>query len=291
MRRSLCLALLALPLSATFAAAGEDDLFSSVAVESVFAGSAARSAGEPTAASADAAVRVTSAAQLAELCRSIGMKPERVDAKTVATTLAHGEWKIPLTLRAAVDRDRVDLVLGLATRKDADAWKSDKLLELIAAPDTGGAYFALDRTKNQLQLRQSLPARALSGAELARELTEMAELAVSRESAWYTEEKKAETTAKTPDSRPATLDGSWVADLGSGEAFAIRLAAGRFALAHVKAGRTTTSKGKAEQAGDRLSLVGDSGVTIRGTVSGATSAGFELALASGRKLSFKKAGK
>ena len=284
MRITIHLALLALMLPAVGSA---DDLFSEVAVESVFAGSSQAS---PTSASTPSAApkstRITSAGQLGSLLRDAGLEPKRVDGKSVDVVIAHGEWTIPTRVRAAVDRGQIDVTMGLVTPKKGSKWTAERLLELLSlAPEAGGAHFAYDRSKGQLQFRQTLSARDLTAQQLSRSLKEMAELAVSREDAWY---KEAETSKQPPTAAPQPLAGAYVAKLGSGEAFALNLTAdGKFALAHVKNGRTTTSKGKAERTGDQLRLVGGS-VTIAGTVSNAGERGFDYTLAGGKKLVFKK---
>lgn len=282
------LALLALCL--TNAARG-DELFSEVAVESVF-GASSKSTGTATTSSSSAAgVRVTGAGQLGELLRELGFEPERVDGRTVTIQVAHGQWTIPTTLQAAIDRGQVDITMGLATPEKGAKWDATKLLKLLADPEAGGAHFAFDSEKGQIQVRQSLSAREVTSSVLETLLKEMAEFAVSRESAWYEEPKESEKAkpATTTAAAPSSIVGSWVASLGEGEAFAIKLTAdGKFQLAHVKAGKTSTSSGKAERTGDQLRLVGDGNVTISGTLSGITAEGFELTLTSGKKLSFKK---
>ncbi|TWT98171.1 hypothetical protein Pla108_23280 [Botrimarina colliarenosi] len=288
MRRFAPLALIALAIAAPVRG---DDLFSEIAVESVFDGSTKAEATGSTAAAP--AKRVTGAGQLSELLREAGMEPERVDAKTVEVKVAHGQWTIPTTLFAAVDRGEVDITMGLATPEKGAKWDANKLLRLLADPETGGVYFAFDSSKGQVQVRKSLSAREVSATRLSRLLTEMAEFAVARETAWY--EESSDLKAKTAEGKgaaPTSLVGSWIASLGEGEAFAIKLTAdGKFNLAHVKAGKTTTSAGKMERTGDQLKLIGDKGVTIAGAVANASAEGFDLTLTGGKVLSFKKAAK
>ena len=284
----LALAILSSPLAPSIGAA--DDLLSKFAVESVFASSVSANTADSQAKTSPSQ-RVTGAGQLGSMLRQSGYKPERIDGKAVRVTVAHGEWTIPTTVRANVGRGQIELTMGLATPKKAAELGTEKLLRLLSgAPDAGGSYFAYDADLGQIQLRQAVSARDLTSGRLARMLTEMAEMAVSRESSWY--QKPARTSpekATAPKKSPPTssLVGSWVATMAGGEAFAIRLTQeGRFSLAHVKSGRTTTSAGRIEQEGDRLGLVGSSGLTIRGVLSGQ----FDLTLHGGTKLSFKRAG-
>lgn len=296
--RSLTLLTL-LSLAVPTASFGED-LFSEIAVESVFGGAEA-GASDGTATSlisGTSKARVTGAGQLGELLRSGGFKPERVDGKTVKTSVAHGRWTLPTTLFAAVERGQIDIRMGLATLKKGAKGDPNKLLRLLAASDDGGVHFAFDKSAEQIQVRQTLSARGLSSVQLKRTLTELAEFAVASESAWYAgADNGPSTTAATTATPGATsavptpkaLVGSWIATLGAGEAFAIKLTPDdKFTLAHVKAGKTTTSAGKAELTGDQLRLAGDSGVTIAGVVSNATADGFGLTLTGGKKLAFKR---
>jgi len=280
MRLTIPLALLALALP--YPAVGED-LFSEIAVESVFSGDEAQSTGA-TAENGKTTPRITGAGQLGAVLRDAGYEPERLDAKRVKVTVAHGQWTIPTTLRAAVDRGQIDITMGLATPDKDAKWSADKLLDLLEpAPDAGGAHFAYQKSERQVQLRQTISARNLGGAQLGRLLTEMAELAASREGSWYQAEAKEQAAAPSP------LTGAYVASLAAGEAFALNLTAdGKFALAHVKSGKTTTSKGTVERTGPTLKLVGEGGVTITGTVSGQTDQGFDLTLPGGKKLVFKE---
>ncbi|QDV74754.1 hypothetical protein [Botrimarina mediterranea] len=289
MRYYLPMALVALCLPV---AASGDELFSEVAVESVFGASSKSADGAAASTGVSATgVRVTGAGQLGELLRELGFEPERVDGRTVTIQLAHGQWTIPTTLHAAIDRSQVDVTMGLATPEKGVKWDANKLLRLLADPEDGGAHFAFDSSKGQVQVRQTVSAREVTSVNLGRLLTEMAEFAVSRESAWFDKPKESDksTPATTNAAAPTSIIGSWVASLGQGEAFAIKLTAdGKFQLAHVKAGKTTTSNGKAERTGDQLRLVGDGSVTISGTLSNITAEGFDLTLTSGKKLSFKK---
>ncbi|CAN0376250.1 unnamed protein product, partial [Ectocarpus sp. 4 AP-2014] len=103
------LALVALTISSTPAAHAEEDLFSEVAVEAVFSGSPkAKTAGSGSASAGSTATsRVTGAGQLGKLLRSAGLETERVDGKAVSLAVSHGEWSIPTTVRAAVERGQI----------------------------------------------------------------------------------------------------------------------------------------------------------------------------------------
>lgn len=265
-----------------------EDLFSEIAVESVFGATKNAEPSGSTAISATAAAtegRVTGAGQLSELLRNAGLEPKRLNGKTVEITISYGQWTIPTTLFAAVDRSQIDITMNLAGLSKTTQGDAVKLLQLLSASQNNGVYFAFETDSQKIQVRQTLSARGPSGAKLRRLLTEMAEFAVSREAAWY--------DSATSDTKVAVaipLTGSWIATAGDGEAFAIKLTAeGQFNLAHVKGGQTTTSKGSVNRTNDQLQLIGDGGITITGTLSNTTPTSFELTLAGGKNLTFKKA--
>jgi len=88
--------------------------------------------------------------------------------------------------------------------------------------------------------------------------------------------------------------GRWSASLSSGEAFAIQFDdAGRFALVHLKSGKSTKSTGKAVRTGDNLVLQGDTGTKLNCTLAWSNATAFRLTLndANGKatvKIDFKK---
>lgn len=285
MRISTPLALVALTLTSTLATAS-DDLFSEVAVESVFASSQPAKPAETQAASTASPSRITGAGQLGELLRSLGYEPERLGEKAVKVSVSHGVWTIPTTLRAAVDRSQVDITMGLASPGKDSELTASKLLKLLSA-DNGAAFFTYDRSIGQIQLRQTVSARSLGADRLSLLLKEMAELAASREASWY-EEPKPETKQQSvsADSLPV---GTWLAKPTQGEAFALNLSAdGGFSLVHVKGNRSMQSKGKATRNGGALTLAGSDGTRLQTSISGVSDRGFTLTVGD-RRLSFAKA--
>lgn len=279
---TLTLAGLALTMACAVKAKADDDLFSEVAVESVFAKAEAIQPSRSTAASSVVeSQRITGAGQLGSLLRELDFEPKRLDSKGVKVTVSHGPWTIPTTLRAAVSRSQIDITMGLATPEKSSKLAATKLLSLLKA-DTGAAYFAFDEQAGQVQLRQSVSARGLTSGRLSRLLKEMAELAASRESSWYTEAAAESSTPTTP--LPA---GTWLAKPATNEAFALQISAnGAFSLAYVRGGGTVTSKGTVTRAASQITLAGVDGTSLSGTISGESPRGFRLSLTSGRTLQF-----
>ena len=277
---TLSVVLLALGLGTSFTQAEENDLFSDVAIESVFDSKAADDT-TTAKASDERSLRITGADQLVNLLK----KAKRVDSKTASTQVTYAGWSFPVTLQIKVDRDQIEIALALATASKDAKWKAERLLSLLTAVENQpGVYFSYDKTSQQLQLRQVISNRGVTASRLEKTLQAMAQVAAGRKKSWSIEASDSSGKNAQPP-----LVGSWIAKLGEKEAFALRLTTdGKFSLALVKAGKTSTSTGKVERSGDQMSLVGTDGTTIRGTVSGRTADGFELQLASGKKLTFKK---
>ncbi|TWT87661.1 hypothetical protein Mal64_32030 [Pseudobythopirellula maris] len=295
----------ALPLLflATTTAWGQESLFSDVAIESVFADETAPEASNTTAA---AAGRVTGAGQLAELLEKSGLEGKREGAATVSTKIAESGLTLPATLTVAVDRDQIDVAMTLRKLAEGETLSSKSLLELITTADTApGVYFVYNASESRLELRHTLSNRGLTPSRLERALRSMARLAELRQKAWGSGKDSDETAANTSSSTPAATPtaaadapaasaaglpiGSWIATVGDGQAFAIRIAEdGAFNLVHVKDGKSTTSTGQATRTGDRLTLSGKDNLKIAGNLSGVSADGFELKLGA-TTLQFKPA--
>lgn len=270
-----------------FAHAEEDDLFSDVAIESVF-GSPTASDTVTAKASDERSLRITGADQLIGLLKTA----KRVDAKTASTKVTYAGWAFPVTLQIKVDRDQIEIALALATASKEAKWNAERLLSLLTAvEDQPGVYFSYDKASRQLQLRKTISNRGVTASRLTQTLQEMAQVAAGRKGSWLigTDNTKGGGGEGGAVNAQPSLAGSWIATLGQKEAFALNLTAdGKFSLALVKAGKTSTSTGKVERSGDQISLVGTEGTTISGTISNQTAKGFELQLAGGKKLTFKK---
>lgn len=273
-----------------------DELFSEVAMESVFQASTATTESESDDVSPVASKnvsgsvdRVTSVPSLVETLNTANLEAKDSDHHATLT-LAHSRWKFPASIAVDVDRDRLDCRLTLA-KIDGDTQLSNQtLLQLLAAGDHQGRSFAYDPSAKTLQVRASISNRSVTASGLKSELHAMAQLAEKQANLW-----SASPAANARSTSIASLSGRWSASLANNEAFAIQIAAdARFQLVHVKAGKSTVSKGKVVRSGNQLKLVGDGDVTLDCTFDQSPEDAFELQIKNAQggtamTLNFKKA--
>lgn len=273
--------------------ANGDQLFSEVAIESVFSGQGAALPDSVRPERASGAGRVTGAAPLIKLLDQAGFEAKRVDAMVATTKVEYAGALLPAVLRVAVDRDQMDVVMPLAKLGEQEKLDSRQLLDLLAGDRAGdGMYFSYERSKRWIDLRQTISNRGITPGRLKQVLLKMARVAERRRAAWSdaAELEGTTSTAGRQSDSSATAQppvGAWVASLNASEAFAMRITdKGAFQLAHVKGGTTSTSTGVARRSGDQLTLIGADGARIIGTISAESSAGFRLTLGA-RSLNFK----
>jgi hypothetical protein len=284
-----------------------DDLFSQVAMETVFEKATGSESAENEAKRSEATVlsRVTGTAGLKQLLQGSQFEYE-VNEGQLTLKLARSGWGFPVRLRVDVERDCILCDLSLVQLKDAKQIDHRVLLRLMAAGDPSKrAFFAFDPAEKVVQLRASFSNRHVTPSGLVRELEGLAQLADSRASIWSELSPKQEKQAKTSrsdDPKPtaassqpgSSLEGQWSASLNQKEAFAVRFdRSGRFALVHLRDGKSTQSTGKFSLQGNQLMMSGDDGVrlTSKLTWRGSQALRLEILGSSGKpgiRLDFKK---
>ena len=318
MRFFLVATVLAATCATTSVGRANDDLFSEVAMESVFATSTSTS--EKSVASPDAVKqidRITGTSGLTQVLKTAGFSPTAKDGK-VQFRLKEGGWAFPTVVRVDVERDRLVCQLALIELKRTAEIDQAKLLGLLSAGDPSrGAFFAFDREEEMLLLRASLSNRSVVASEIAQELKQLATIAGEKSELWsnLVRTEKASSTKTQPTKAPSkpapaqnkpavtkstpvppaaksprtgsggtpsgstvSLLGRFSASLTATEAFAIQISNNnRFQLAHVKAGKSTVSKGALVRNGDRVTLRGDDGTTLNCVVQSQTG-GFRLGI-------------
>ncbi len=261
------------------AVAEDSGLFSTVAIESVYAGNDSSS---PRAGAPSSAPRVTGARSLIKLLEQAGFQGERADETTVNTTIEHDGLSLSAVLRVAIGRDEIDITVLLAQLKKDESRSAQQWRDLLSTSSDARGHFVYQPAERRIVLRSSIGNRSVTAASLRTALIRAAKLSDSLYAAWSPEgqPKPGKQLLRVPN-------GSWVASLGPGEAFAVKFAADQsFSLVHVRDGRSTTSAGKAALSDDKLTLTGADGTTLVGVMSNQTERAFTLTV-NGKALEFK----
>jgi hypothetical protein len=274
---------------------GDEGLFSEVAMESVFEKSASIN---PTAASKNATGkfdRITGVSSLIQALGAAGFEASEENGRA-AFDLNHASWRFPVSIGVLVDQDRIDCEMSLVKIGDSGQVTTPTLLSLLAAGDRRGTSFAYNPKAKMIQVRASLSNRSITADQLKAKLLHMASVAEKHSEIWskLKGQSKSESVSTKPK-QDLSLVGRWSASIASGEAFAIEISSdAKFQLVHLKSGKSTVSKGKATLSGNELKLVGDSDLTLNGTVTQSSGDAFSLAINDAKgnvavTLDFKKA--
>lgn len=276
---------------------GSDDLFSQVAMESVFEKSPASDTTQTVARPTEntAISRVTGVTSLMRILQAADIRCKEVSGH-VELDLPSSGWVFPLSLRVDVERERIVCELSLAEIDDPSAIDTNSMLKLMSAGDPAkSAFFAYDSTGKRFQLRSSLSNRNVSADGLRRDLDQLGQFADQYASLWSKLGKKSATSSKPKPSNESSaiarskpqptsnsgfsLAGNWSASFNSDEAFAVRFEqGGRFTLVHLKGKKSTKSVGKIVRNQGELVLQGDDGVQLRCSLSWQNERAFALAI-------------
>ena len=290
---------------------GADDLFSQVAMESVFEKSPASETAPTVARPAENAAisRVTGVSSLMRILKAADLTCQKVGDR-VELELPSSGWVFPLSLRVDLASERILCDLSLAEIDEPSAIDGNSLMKLMSAGDPAkSAFFAYDVAGKRVHLRASLSNRNVTATGIRRDLGRFGQFADRYADLWSKLGKKARSSGSQPStkkpptpgsksqptSRPGfSLIGNWSASLNSSEAFAVRFDQGnRFTLVHLKAGKSTKSVGKAIRSQGELVLQGDDGIKLRCSLKWQSDRAFALAIkdSSGKAsltLNFKK---
>lgn len=296
----------------------EDSLFSRTPINSVFAQPGSNlpsgSAG-PASPTGRPPAKLSGAPALAEVVSQAGLDPKAVSQNVVSTKVQHESWSFPALVTTSDDHDQVVLVLLLSVVQDEKQLPAAKLLEMMNANrDHAPAFFAYSSKRKRIELYRTLENSGVTPAQVREEIERLAKIAGATQSLWKLEtsaEKRApaastpankpagepaKTATKPPPARAATgqnpLVGRWSAARSKTEAFAMELKAdGTFVLVHVNQGKQTRSTGKFVFSGNQLTLSGDDGSKLAGTVALQSAGEFQFQPSGGKqaRLTFKKA--
>ncbi|MFO0939507.1 MAG: hypothetical protein U0930_01950 [Pirellulales bacterium] len=263
-----------------------DDLFSEVAMESVFEKKAAPVVMGATQSDGESLERVTGVASLSQALKYAGYAPKE-NAGRVSIQVPHAGWNFPADLQVQLESDRIVVEMALVTLADSNAVQFKELLKLLEKNDAvTGFQFAYEPSRKLLVLRSALENRALSPKKIQTHLTLLAAFGEKHSSIWSPMKPKSadQSASKTGASNVAStvpaglsLVGTWGAALKDKDSIAIQIKEDTtFKLVTVQADKHKISTGKCVREGTRMSLVGDDGVTLQCTVSQSVANQFQL---------------
>jgi len=304
MRTLFNMFIVAVSVTPITSAYSEDNLFSEVAMESVFEKNVPLTTSVASQGSGETLERVTGASSLMLALKFAGYSPKQVENR-VSLQVEHAGWKLPVALEVDLEQDRIVCQMSLIDIPDSSKIDSNAILKLLEKSDaSSGYFFAYEAKSKVIQLRSSFSNRAITAKQLKANLVQMATFADSQSELWSKLKSKPDAAITASNSKTATatsaatttsttqiqttspvnvslanLVGLWGATLKSGESIAIQVSADNsFKLATVKSGKSSISKGKATLAGNKLTLIGDDKVTMNCTLAQVTSSKFQMAI-------------
>ncbi|WDQ18432.1 hypothetical protein [Rhodopirellula sp. P2] len=277
--RSHCLALLFIVLPAT-RGLSDDELFSKVAMDSVFttASSKLTNESEKTTLTIEAeAAKVDAIEDLDELfplAKEIDEDAVR-ELGAIRVVSQADKWRLSTRMTLQGESPQVVFEMALVTLGETPVegeraiWLS--LMEIGQA--TPSTFFAVNRESaeagkpGQLVLRSTLSAVGLTTESLRSKLQSLSQFAVEKSPAWSPLQAEAAKSTVKPAAAEFSLVGQWLATPVSGEAYAIELKAtvdgsGPFQLVHVKDSKSTVSSGNYSLKEGQFSLQADAGAPL-----------------------------
>jgi hypothetical protein len=302
MRFSLACTVFGLAIAATsLTFSAENSLFSRVRVNSVFDSSTSPISDPPRQDSSESIdevkAKLSDAGQLTRLLQNAGFEPKEVGSRAVSAEKKLGDWSFPLVVTITDDEKWLGIVLILGAVEDQQKMATDKLLALL---DANRKYaptsFAFSPKRQRFELYHLMKNRQLSGRTVRDEINRLAQIATETESLWQqkTSSGKASTNTQAQTATTSsTLTGKWSATRSATEAFAIQFNGdGTFVLVYVNGSKQNRSTGKFTLSGETLTLEGQQGFRLTGTVKSLKEKEFQFlpqAAAQGSALLFKRA--
>lgn len=300
MRKTLLLAVVSLSTTLMASARAEDGLFSPLRLGST-SSSTGRAASTDT-----APRTLSNASAVQTLLLAAGYTARIDERETLRIDISRGEWTAPVLIQLADAGHQVRMAMRLSELEANTIIAPKTLRGMLQANRTNwGAFFAIAGQPQRIELVKTISNNGLDSELLRTELEKLAEMAEKTRDIWNAEgirlrqstgEDEAETaepetnesstppasasetpqtpttTTTQPEAKPAapatlSLDGKWIATPTTNEAFALQIDTdSSFKLVHVKGTKSTKSKGTWTLAGTTLTLKGDDGTTIAGTV-------------------------
>jgi hypothetical protein len=281
------------------ASPADDELFSKVRLHSTSASSGKMMDTAPQ------RPPLSNAAAVQTLLLAAGYNARIDERDTLRIEISRSDWSAPVFIGLADAGRQLRMAMRL-TEPEANTIIAPKTLRemLQANRSNWSAFFAVAGEPQRIELVKTISNNGLDSEQFRAELDGLADMADSTKKIWKSEgvrirqsTEKTESDsgelydaatptpstseAKTPapavpptqaEAKPAapatsSLTGKWIATPTTNEAFALLIDDDNtFKLVHVKGTKSTKSKGTASLAGTTLTLKGDDGTTISGTI-------------------------
>ncbi len=302
--RSLCFSLLFVVLP-TLQVRADDDLFSKVAIDSVFTTASSKQTSEASSPSISIEAGSPKVETIDDLDELFPLAKEIDDDAgrefgAIRLVSRSDKWSFSTRMTIQGDSPKVVFEMAVVTLDEAPIENERAIwLSLMEAGQASRATFfginretAEDGKQGQLVLRSTMSAVGLTTESLRSKLQSLSQLAVENSSAWSQfRAKPTENTAKAAVEE-FSLVGQWLATPVSGEAYAIDLKAasngsGAFQLVHVKDSKSTVSSGKYSLKDGKFSLAAESGDPLVFPLTWSDADQFELEIGT-VKVNFKR---
>jgi len=297
--RSLCFSLLFVVLP-TLQVRADDELFSKVAIDSVFTTASSKQTSESSSPSLSIEAGSPKVEPIDDLDELFPLAKEIDDDAVrefgaIRLVSRSDKWSFSTRMTIQGDSPKVVFEMALVTLDEAPIENERAIwLSLMEAGQASRAtFFGINReTAEELVLRSTMSAVGLTTESLRSKLQSLSQFAVENSSAWSQfRAKPTENTAKAAV-KEFSLVGQWLATPVSGEAYAIDLKAvsngsGAFQLVHVKDSKSTVSSGKYSLKDGQFSLAAESGDPLVFPLTWSDADQFELEIGT-VKVNFKR---
>ncbi len=247
----------------TGAAKADDALFSEIAMESVFATTAAASSKVATQDGSTSFDRITGPNSLTIALRSAGFEP-KPGKESVSINVESVGWKLPVAMVVDVEQDRVVCRMSLVRiEKDATVNGETLLALMTASNQIDDASFVFDSEEKMVYLRTAFANRDVTAKVLKSRLLSLADTAIVYADTWIklkaastpTSSKVSVNDSTLAASNSVSIVGKWAATLPSKASIAIELNSdGTFKMAHVAGKQSAISSGTLLRKADQLTL-------------------------------------
>ena len=305
MKKPLLLTALALGLGLSGVAHAADKLFSDISTDAVFAPPGSAAAAPRAPARSEPSPLEVAANSLSGTLLAAGYEPKTGEDGSVTVTIKKDDMSLPVRVALSGDDAQLQFGMQLIQVPAGQTLAADKLLSLMQANlEHRPAAFAFDQDTRRIELHRAVSNKGLTSGKLREQIDRLADIAVKTRTLWaidgvsvgVTSAPGATATPGTLATSGATatssdgLVGKWVASSSTNSAVALQIDAdGTFRLAVVNGTQQTQSKGKFALSGAALTLSGDDGTKLSGTVQASTD-GFQFQPEGSKSsLTFKRA--